>query len=116
MIKHVIVLILTGIFGGLAHAGAPTEEDLLACYGLEFQYDKITPEAAFTIGECFSELAQDIARFQYDHYSYYQPAPGELSNQAAVLHYAGSWYSKARYQGHPDADAQLQQTYVLLSE
>ena len=92
----------------------PTEADLQACYGLEFQHETITPEVAFTIGECFTALADTLAQNNAVYYGF-DSEPGELTNRSVVLHYAGSWYSHANEYGHPEAEAQLMLTWDQLA-
>ena len=88
-----------------------TEEDLQACYGLEFEHENMTPEMAFHIGQCFSQLADLLPDNDDLYYSDYASEPGELTNRNAALHYASSWYEHASDYGHPEAEAQLMLTW-----
>ncbi|MDX1695783.1 MAG: hypothetical protein R3208_18610 [Ketobacteraceae bacterium] len=112
--KKSVILLMPLIFWNTgALADGATEQDLQACYGLEFQYEAVTPEVAFSIGNCFSELAASLPAGGTVYYAY-ELVPGELTNRNAVLHYASSWYEQASDYGHPEAEARLMLTWDKL--
>lgn len=113
MFKYFLAFALAAICYSPAYGEVPTEQDLWACYELEFEYESITPEAAYLIGQCFSDLAAMIEETSYQFYSQEDWGDG-LSNKNAVLHYADSWFLLADYKGHPNAQEQLQVTRYLL--
>lgn len=82
------------------------EDDLQHCYNLEFHHQTITSDVAFSIGECFAALADDLAPDQFSYLDD-EPVVGRFTNAHAALHYACSWYAQARDIGHPAAEAQL---------
>jgi hypothetical protein len=96
-------------------ASSLVESDLTACYLLEFQHEEITPQVAFDIGQCFSSLASELEEGSPSGVAY-ESVPGDLTNLNVVLHYAGSWFSRARYEGHPDAEAHMMLTFDQLAD
>ena len=115
MKKSATFLLPLLLWNAAALADPPTEMDLQACYGIEFEHETITPEVAFTIGECFTALAATLAENEVIYYEF-DAEPGDLTNRNAVLHYAGSWYAQASYYGHPEAEAQLMLTWDQLQD
>ena len=112
MKKVALCLALFGL-SSACYAEYPTEEDLWDCYDIEFQHDTITPDVAYSIGQCFSDLAALIDATDY-HGIYGAPMIADISNKNVVLNYADSWFMLAVYKGHPSAQNELATTRYQL--